>query len=46
MATITAVKTSDQYPIEVKLNDNTNASWTWHEFMDDMKNGVLRLVPK
>ena len=37
MATITAVKTSDQYPIEVKLNDNTKASWTWHEFMDDIK---------
>ena len=46
MATITAVKTSDQYPIEVKFNDNLKASWTWHEFMDDMKNGVLRLVPK
>ena len=41
MATITAVKTSDQYPIEVKFNDNTKASWTWHEFMDDIKNGVL-----
>ena len=37
VATITAVKTSDQYPIEVKLNDNTKASWTWHEFMDDIK---------
>ena len=42
--TIKAVKTEEEYPVEVKFEDDMQESWTLKKFVKEVKKGTVQLM--
>jgi len=42
--TIKAVKTEEEYPVEVKFEDDMQESWTFKKFAKEVKKGTVQLM--